>query len=465
MLRFSFLRHTSVQTFRIRKLNGGINTTDRPQNISDGQLSDSVNMWFSDGVLKTRPGICADKSSIISGAAEYNAAGEISFGGEEYAVITYREDSARFKLFFMSRKGTLDAGKLCLKSQPERLFFYSAGGIFSAAVFGEKISFYSFCETDKSWRICAELKLAYTAESIISLGEKVFLAAGNGLYAAKLSAPSEFEKVCEVGGTEKITGLLKYEEKLIIFKQSSLFIIDPKNGIITTLSDNIGCESVETAVICGGYPVWLNRKNEVSILTDKVISIPSGLLNGLGSKRRAVSFGKCYLLISGEKAVIMDCENIGSIRWYYWSFQGLSPICGIPGSGMAVLNSSSDACFAACFSGETDTDMLASGDVVCKKIKCCCTTKYFDFGISEKKYIENIFLSVAAKGQIWVRINGKSSERINLGLPDLDNGCGTFKSVRLIPHLHAVKSVYITLEADDVFSLDEIMIYFRNAGL
>lgn len=465
-MKFNFLRHTSVQTFRIRKLNGGINMSDGPQNIADSQLSQSVNMWFSDGVLKTRPGICADKAAKISETANCNAAGRVIFGGEEYSVITSSEASGRFKVFFLSRKNTVEAGTICFQNQPENMFFYSAGEIFSVAVLDGKSVLYRFCADNKSWLPQEELKLPDNADNIIVSRKRVFLSAGSRLYAADLSAPCEFREICGVGNGEKITALLEYEKRLIIFKQNSMFIMEPDSGSIIPVSDSIGCVNSKTAVVCGEYPVWLNRNNEVCILIDRVIRAPFPLIGKLGQDKFALNLGGHYLLISGEKAVIMDFENPGSIKWHYWSFQGLRPLCGLPGeNGMAVLSVGSNVCFSAYFSGETDTDISSSGAAICKKIRCGCTTKCFDFGISEKKYIENIFLSVAARGQIEVRINGRNSERVNLGLPDLDSGCGTFKSVRLIPHMHAVKSVYITLNSDDAFSLDEIMIYFRNAGL
>ena len=459
-MKFNFLRRTSVQTFRIRKLNGGINLSDEPYRVGDNQLTGGVNVWFENGTLKTRPGIAAKDTAIIRYAG-LNPAGEIIFKGEKYRVLTALDSPLRVKIFFLSKQMVLEAGTLLFDKRPERIFFYSAGEAYAIAAFEDKSNVYIFCEDTGEWSIKAEL--AVKTENVISFGGTVFLTEGNRMFAAEDYAPHKFCELCSVGNREKITGFLEYKEKLIVFKESAVFIFDLVSRDPFQICE-IGCNNPKTAVNCGGYPIWLSPNNEVCLFNGRVISVLCPLASELGKNKFAIDVNGCYLLISGQKAVIIDTAETGKLKCFCWDFGDIRLLCGLPG-GNGIIAFYGDVCCAAVFEGYTDIIRLPDGKILKKKIKCGFSTKNFDFGISEKKQLENIFISVAAKGQIEVSINGRNTERINLGLPDIDNGCGTFKSVRIIPHMHAVRSVYITLKADDAFSLDEIMIYFRNAVL
>ena len=60
------LQPTAAKTITINDFSGGLNLRDGMSEILDNQLTESKNMWWSDGVLKTRPGIENRGEGVIS---------------------------------------------------------------------------------------------------------------------------------------------------------------------------------------------------------------------------------------------------------------------------------------------------------------------------------------------------------------------------------------------------------------
>lgn len=54
------INRQSLRTVRVPKLSGGVNMRDSVTLVEDNQLTDCLNMWYKDGVLKTRPGLYTD---------------------------------------------------------------------------------------------------------------------------------------------------------------------------------------------------------------------------------------------------------------------------------------------------------------------------------------------------------------------------------------------------------------------
>ena len=78
-MRFPQINKQALRGIRVPDLAGGINTRDSLNMINDNQLIESRNMWYKDGVLKTRPGLYTNESLIrfISGrhvGAEWSTA-------------------------------------------------------------------------------------------------------------------------------------------------------------------------------------------------------------------------------------------------------------------------------------------------------------------------------------------------------------------------------------------------------
>lgn len=68
MSRHTVMNYRAPNTVRIPDLMGGINTRDSLSMINDNQLTDSLNMWWRDGVLKTRPGMNNIETVNIEGS-------------------------------------------------------------------------------------------------------------------------------------------------------------------------------------------------------------------------------------------------------------------------------------------------------------------------------------------------------------------------------------------------------------
>lgn len=59
-MRYPLINKKARQSVNIPELAGGMNLRDSVSLVADNQLTDAVNMWFHDGVLKTRPSIITD---------------------------------------------------------------------------------------------------------------------------------------------------------------------------------------------------------------------------------------------------------------------------------------------------------------------------------------------------------------------------------------------------------------------
>lgn len=52
-----YIKKQALKTIRIPKLSGGLNLRDSVSTIEDNQMTDSLNMWFNEGILRTRPAV------------------------------------------------------------------------------------------------------------------------------------------------------------------------------------------------------------------------------------------------------------------------------------------------------------------------------------------------------------------------------------------------------------------------
>lgn len=92
----------AYNTLAIPELSGGINKCDDFTKIEDNQLSDSVNMWYKDGTVKTRPAMMACKYDF-STANLKNTNKFITIGSETYFCLVDNDTSTSIK--FISTNG------------------------------------------------------------------------------------------------------------------------------------------------------------------------------------------------------------------------------------------------------------------------------------------------------------------------------------------------------------------------
>ncbi len=95
---FPFIRNTPTYTLNISKLSGGVNLRDGLTLINDNQLTDVKNMWFKDGMLRTRPSINSNKTNKIFEVGEGDVIEVKNFpdvtfhiNGKKYQIVTILE--------------------------------------------------------------------------------------------------------------------------------------------------------------------------------------------------------------------------------------------------------------------------------------------------------------------------------------------------------------------------------------
>ena len=186
----------------------------------------------------------------------------------------------------------------------------------------------------------------------------------------------------------------------------------------------------------------------------------------------AVEIDKRYLLLTGGKAVIMDYRERGvkAPSWYFWSFNNIKTLAGMSYNGklrLFCVGSDGKVLYTARLSGVEDTEIRltdGSPQVIKTNVKSSLKTKRFDFGsMTGKKLIDCIFLAASAGEKLEIFINGRRFDSVRLSEPELDCDSGTLKSVKLIPHLNAVKSLQLDLKAEHGFSLGELSVNYRES--
>ncbi len=95
-MKYPTLKAEKKKTLCIGPLNKGLDLSDSPLYIDDGSLSDCKNVIYSDGALKTRPGISAESENILEGSYTNDAFfnnyqitdSELYINGDYYRIVT-----------------------------------------------------------------------------------------------------------------------------------------------------------------------------------------------------------------------------------------------------------------------------------------------------------------------------------------------------------------------------------------
>lgn len=308
---------------------------------------------------------------------------------------------------------------------------------------------------------------------------------------------------CVVGEKgDKITAMIYHKNGIYAFKKNALYSVKTKKGEIINstslladngtvfykkdtfeiakISDSIGCGYDTACTVYNGSPIWLGSDLKVYTLDSsskiKEISedVNKAVYNAKGNSYTngfSAVLGKYYALIFGGKAFIMEYGKDNKPCWYYWDFGNIN-ILGLvnrdTGTKLFCTGSDGNTFYTAKLYGSNDVDIRheraeESPTVNSKSIAYSLSTVHFDFGsLCAKKILNSILLSLAAEGCVKIYINGKYFDSINFSGREANCGLGALNTVKLIPHMYGVNSVYITLESDKSFTLGEIDINYEK---
>lgn len=300
----------------------------------------------------------------------------------------------------------------------------------------------------------------------------------------------------------KITALVYYKNSVYAFKKNEIYSVRVKKGSIISsaslladndavfynndtfeikkISGNNGCSYENSCTVYNEYLTWfgtdlkvyaLDSASNIKELSSDVNSLIYDVKKKSYYRGYSAVLGKYYALIIGSKVFIMEYGKNKKTCWYLWDFGDID-IRGVLQNSdePKILCTGSDinAFYIAKLSGNKDIDIRHeisddSPTVNSKNIPFRLSTAHFDFGsICENKILNSIQLSAATDGYVKIYINGKYFDKINLSGKEGDCTCGALNTVKLIPHMNGVKSVYITLESDEAFSLGEIDISYEK---
>lgn len=307
----------------------------------------------------------------------------------------------------------------------------------------------------------------------------------------------------KIGGEDGINALLSYKNGVLAFKENEIYTLSVRNGTakntnslladddsvfynsdsftVKKVNGDKGLKNKYSCMICGNKAVWLGSDKafyslnlnsfEIARLSNEIEEYLNSISDYEIQKAFAVQNENRYYLFIWKKAVIMEFRdgNLSDCAWYIWNFPNTDAIGGFSSSGQLCIfctGADGNVFYTAKLSGEEDTNLfLNKGTVQTDKsfVKSLAKTKRFDFDtFADKKLIDTIGLTAAAKGKLEIFINGSQFGALSLGKADIDYTCGTLKSVKLIPHLNPVKSLQLEFSSDRAFSLGELIINYRE---
>ncbi len=111
-MKFPAINKRPRQILTVPQLNGGLNLRDSITGIADNQLIDSKNMWFKDGILKTRPALRLKIDNLISSSGiifenlKYENAAFEKEGNTYNVFSTLSVENKRISAFYVKENGT-----------------------------------------------------------------------------------------------------------------------------------------------------------------------------------------------------------------------------------------------------------------------------------------------------------------------------------------------------------------------
>lgn len=420
-------------------------------------LVDYVEWEIKDGIISDKKQFFGKE--VIATADREKGTVYFSCDGEDYAIPVmdmYNENNIK-----------ITAVKE-IKNQAKRLC--NAG----CATFSEGRTFLTFGENNNEIiSIYNENPLYFPIESTVKIGDG----------SKKITAIA-------VSG-EKLLAFFKNETHSIMLKKgeainSTALLMDTDKTFYTNdsfsttcISKEIGCENFKTLCMYDNSAIWLSNTNEVfainSFSSKSIYKISQNvqlLLSKIPELEFSSSFAVCgfgyYILKIGTKVLVLNFKNENNPKWFVWDLsQGISlcDACNINGKPLFICKGSDrKVYYIATLNSHTDTDIFYNGEeksISNKPIGCSLTTKEFNFSnIQNKKNVEAIYFTIAAKNRVEIAVNGKIFANIDFGFSDEDYNKGVYKSVKLIHNFHGVENICITISSNDKLSVGEMEISY-----
>ncbi|MBE6787588.1 MAG: hypothetical protein E7537_04495 [Ruminococcaceae bacterium] len=348
-------------------------------------------------------------------------------------------------------------------------------------------------------------KVVYSTCSVKN-NSKLFIAggeSGNTVFVTSYENPLYFPQGSSdtVGNADsEITALSVQKDKILAFKPYEIYALDISIGKnineisllrdndkifkycdsikVTQITNKLGCENKRSVAVCDNVNIWLGKDNCVyaleSVSTQKIVNLSENILEKMPfyevSSTFAVGNEKYYFLVCKNEVIVIDL-SCGAI--YLWKIPNEVFLqCGFYHKAkFRFLCSSRDTTVAyiATLDGEKDVYVyLDTNGEICqaeKKIENFITTKVFQMASFEQKMnIDNIYLSISAVDKAQIAVNSKEINTINFGFIGEAFNKHDYKSVRIVPHLHGVNGVFLTISSNDFLSIGEAEIYYRIIG-
>ncbi len=326
---------------------------------------------------------------------------------------------------------------------------------------------------------------------------------GNTVFVTSYDNPLYFpQNSCTTVGDvdSEITALSVQQGKIIAFKPYEIYTLDFKAGDsineISLLSDNdtifkkadsikvcqiserIGCENKRTVSLCGNVNLWLGKDNGIyaleSATSPKIVNISEYVAEKMPEyfpkQTFAVGNENYYFMVNGDKVIAVDLKSKALYLWSVPKELSLQSgfyhnakfrfLCTTPDSTIAYMTT---------LEGEEDIYMYHDANgVICenaKSINNSMTTKQFRLSdMGQLMNIDSIYLSLSAVGRAQIVVNSHEITSINFGFLGEEYSKHEHKSVRLIPHLYGVDTVFLTVSSDSLMSIGEAEISYRITG-
>lgn len=123
-MKFPKMRPSGSQRLSVPDLAGGLNLRDGISEVLDNQLTEAKNVWYQDGLLKTRPGVSALGEIFVGRITKQKNVGskiwpnvKYKADGKEYVLTVIKKDEdvdyigqykTALKFYWQSNKGTID---------------------------------------------------------------------------------------------------------------------------------------------------------------------------------------------------------------------------------------------------------------------------------------------------------------------------------------------------------------------